>query len=96
MLNIHLVFSFYTMYMTETPRVLLFSAFIGDGNWYMHFPLTQDGATPIIAASQNGHSEVVNILIRNGAMSTCHGRYVHIIMYNNMEYQSLITGMEAY
>ena len=29
-------------------------------------------------------------------MSTCHGRYVHIMMYNNMEYQSLITGSEAY
>ena len=30
----------------------------------MHFPLTQNGATPLIVA---GHSDVVNILIRNGA-----------------------------
>ena len=33
----------------------------------MYFPLTQDGATPLFMASQNGHSDVVNILIRNGA-----------------------------
>ena len=33
----------------------------------MHFPLTQNGATPLYVASQNGHSDVVNILIRNGA-----------------------------
>ena len=30
-------------------------------------PLTQDGATPLYVASQEGHSDVVNILIRNGA-----------------------------
>ena len=30
-------------------------------------PLTQDGATPLYIASVNGHSEVVNILIRKGA-----------------------------
>ena len=40
---------------------------VGDGNWYMHFPLTQTGATPLYMASQNGHGDVVNILIRNGA-----------------------------
>ena len=40
---------------------------VGDGNWYMHFPLTQNGATPMIIASQQGHSDVVNILIRNRA-----------------------------
>ena len=40
---------------------------VGGGNWYMHFPLTQNGATPLYVASQNGHSDVVNILIRNGA-----------------------------
>ena len=34
---------------------------------YMHFPLTQDGATPLFIASQKGHIEVVNILIRNEA-----------------------------
>ena len=28
---------------------------------------TQDGATPLYVASQNGHSDIVNILIRNGA-----------------------------
>ena len=32
-----------------------------------HFPLTQSGMTPLFIASQNGHSDVVNILIRNGA-----------------------------
>ena len=48
---------------------MLFLYIVGDGNWYMHFPLKQlqDGATPLFAASQNGHSDVVNILIRNGA-----------------------------
>ena len=40
---------------------------VGDGNWYMHFPLTQTGISPLYIASQNGHSDVVNILIRNGA-----------------------------
>ena len=29
--------------------------------------LTQDGATPLYMASQNGHSDVVNVLIRIGA-----------------------------
>ena len=33
----------------------------------MYFPLTQGGGTPLFIASQNGHSDVVNILIRNGA-----------------------------
>ena len=52
---------------------------VGDGNWYMHFPLTQNGATPLIIASQEGHSDVVNILIRNGAdvnNMTCYVRYL--------------------
>ena len=31
------------------------------------FYLPQDGATPLFIASQNGHSDVVNILIRSGA-----------------------------
>ena len=30
-------------------------------------PLTQDGITPLYAASLKGHSDVVNILTRNGA-----------------------------
>ena len=30
-------------------------------------PLTQDGVTPLYIASQKGHSDVMNILIRNGA-----------------------------
>ena len=34
---------------------------------YMHFPLTQNGSTPLYIASENGHSDVVNILIGNGA-----------------------------
>ena len=29
--------------------------------------LTQDGSTPVNVASENGHSDVVNILLRNGA-----------------------------
>ena len=29
--------------------------------------LTQDGSTPLYIASEKGHSDVVNILIRNGA-----------------------------
>ena len=34
----------------------------------MYFPLTQDiGDTPLFIASQMGHSDVVNILISNGA-----------------------------
>ena len=31
------------------------------------FSLPQDGATPLFIASQNGHSDVVTILLRNGA-----------------------------
>ena len=30
-------------------------------------PATQDGETPLYIASQNGHSDVVNMLIKNGA-----------------------------
>ena len=33
----------------------------------MYFPLTQDGQTPLCIASENAHSDVVNILIGNGA-----------------------------
>ena len=43
----------------------MYELVVGDGNWY--FPLTQNGATPLFIASQKGHSDVVNILIRNGA-----------------------------
>ena len=36
--------------------------------FFYTIPLTQDGATPLFIASQNGHSDVVNIiLIRNRA-----------------------------
>ena len=41
--------------------------------WYTHsvcsslIPLTQDGATPLYIASEKGHSDTVNTLIRNGA-----------------------------
>ena len=34
---------------------------------YIIIPLAQDGSTPVNVASQEGHSDVVNILIRNGA-----------------------------
>ena len=36
---------------------------------YTHIiiPLTQDGATPLYIASEKGHRDIVNILIRNGA-----------------------------
>ena len=50
--------------------LFLYIHVVDDGNWYTHFPLTQNGATPLIVASQNGHSDVVNILIRNGACVT--------------------------
>ena len=33
----------------------------------MCFSLTQDGSTPLYIASQNGHFDVVDVLIRNGA-----------------------------
>ena len=36
-------------------------------NLYIIIPLTQDGATPLHVASQKGHSDIVNTLIRNGA-----------------------------
>ena len=42
-----------------------FLAALYDGTCYL--PLTQTGATPLFIAGQNGHSDVVNILIRNGA-----------------------------
>ena len=37
--------------------------------WYVchHLFLTQDGTTPLNSASENGHSDIVNTLIRNGA-----------------------------
>ena len=53
--------------MYEMMHVYMFLYIVGDGNLYMHLPLTQDGATPLFMASQNGRSDVVNILIRNGA-----------------------------
>ena len=34
--------------------------------YWIQFSL-QNGGTPLFIASQNGHSDVVNILIRNGA-----------------------------
>ena len=38
------------------------------GHYYPSLlPLTQDGATPLYAASGKGHSDIVDILIRNGA-----------------------------
>ena len=34
---------------------------------HVTFSLSQDGATPLYIASQKGHSDVVDILIMNGA-----------------------------
>ena len=34
---------------------------------YVQVFLPQDGVTPLYVASQNGHSETVTILLRNGA-----------------------------
>ena len=52
---------------------------------YMHFPLTQDGGTPLFIASQNGHSDVVNTLIRNGADVNLSWKVCTIIiMYHNI------------
>ena len=57
----------------------------------MHFPLTQDGATPLFMASKNGHSDVVNTLIRNGADVNLSGKVCTII--HNMESVCIIIMM---
>ena len=49
-------------YVTFLTRQCHYSTFI-----HVIIPLTQDGATPLFIASQHGHSDVVNTLIRTGA-----------------------------
>ena len=34
---------------------------------FVYYPLTQDGATPLYIASEKGHDDVVNTLLKNGA-----------------------------
>ena len=38
-------------------------------SYYMHhlFIVVQDGTTPLYVASQNGHTNVVDVLLRHGA-----------------------------
>ena len=43
------------------------SAITVHSSLHIIIPLTQDGATPLFFASQEGHRDVVNMLIRNGA-----------------------------
>ena len=49
----------------------------------LYIPLTQTYATPLFIASQNGHSNVVNILIRNGAdiNLACQVMWTHFLCY---------------
>ena len=45
--------------------------------------LTQDGATPLHIASQNGHSDIVNTLIRNGAAANEGTLYLNPLLLVN-------------
>ena len=49
------------------PIMLSILLVIIHSSLHVIIPLTQDGVTPLFMASCNGHSDVVNILIRNGA-----------------------------
>ena len=49
------------------PIMLSILLVIIHSSLHVIIPLTQTGETPLFVASEKGHSEVVNILIRNGA-----------------------------
>ena len=58
--------------------------------------LTQDGTSPLVLASQNGHSDVVNILIRNGAdinLANKVWRLYHTLIHCN--YSRLPQGLQT-
>ena len=41
-----------------------------NGTQSLLFIISQDGVTPLIIASQNGHEEVVRLLLQSGAQDT--------------------------
>ena len=60
-------------------------------------PLTQDGITPLYVASQNGHSDVVNILIRNGAdINLAHNVWRYNVPYTHTVYNCRRFSHKAY
>ena len=50
-----------------------------------YYSFTQDGATPLYIVSQKGYSDIVNILIRNGAdVNLAHNVYIDIMMCHTL------------
>ena len=66
---------------------------------FIFVPLTQNGGTALFIACQEGHSDVVNILIRNGADVNLACQVYMKLYYTCVPLaytQPYITGKEAY
>ena len=68
------------------------------GNWPIHlFILLIQGATPLIVACQEGHSDVVNILIRNKADVNVAWKVHCVCVFTDLYIlHSPLTGPKAY
>ena len=57
----------YTYLVRSRTRGLRWWKLFSNGTQSLLFIISQDGVTPLIMASQNGHEEVVRLLLQSGA-----------------------------
>ena len=60
----------YTYLVRSRTRGLRWWKLFSNGTQSILFIISQDGVTPLIVASQNGHEEVVRLLLQSGAQDT--------------------------
>ena len=51
----------------QSPLMEIVQWYLLHSSLHVIISLIQDGVTPLYVASEQGHSDVVNVLIRNGA-----------------------------
>ena len=60
----------YTYLVRSRTRGLRWWKLFSNGTQSLLFIISQDGVTPLIVASQDGHEEVVRLLLQSGAQDT--------------------------
>ena len=96
------------MFRTRSPRLdwflfintrssQFFVAFtVTDLQYHVIIPLPQTGTTPLIIASENGYSNVVTILLRNGAGVDVAKNVSHLILVRLISLATIIVFNASY